>query len=191
MRAANSISRSDNARAADRPEAISRTRCNRAVRLRQTIVDVAIRIRKLRRIEQVVRLRPQLELHALRDRKLLEDAEVDDMVTRPEELVTFHVSRAREIRAPAGARRDRRNPEGAGEVRAVVRIAGSSNQAPRHALVADDICTVVDIPIPARIDVERRPAVQHHQAIELPSAQSLIHRLRRLLPKRWPWPNGR
>src|ERR1700761_8198450 len=93
----------------DRSEALSSARRVRSVRLRQTVVDIAIRIHELRCVEQVVCLRPQLEPHTFCNRKILEDSEIHRVISRAEELVALHIAGPRVVRASTAVRPLRRH----------------------------------------------------------------------------------
>src|ERR1700744_264582 len=82
---------------ADRPEAEPRSCRIRSVRILDAVVYIAVRACELRRIKQVVRLRPKLELHSLRNRKVFEHPEVDHVISRAEELVPIYISCAQII----------------------------------------------------------------------------------------------
>src|ERR1700677_109502 len=97
----------------DRAETLgSRTGRIGAIRIRNTIVNIAIRVSEGWVIEEVVRLSTELELHPLRDREVLEDTEVHRGETGTVELVASTISCPQEDRARPHGRRG----EGAGEV---------------------------------------------------------------------------
>ena len=101
----------------------------RSIRQRYTIVNVRIRICELRRVEEVVRLRTQLESHTLRNREVFEQPEVHNVISRPKKLIPLHVSssQVRSVRVLC------RRSEDARKIGSVIRVSGATNKRPRRA----------------------------------------------------------
>src|ERR1700733_9376640 len=150
-----------------------------AVCIRNTIVNVGIRIDECGVIEEVVRLGAKLELYPLRDREILEDAEVHCGVTGAVELVATHIPCASVDQVPV--HRDRRwRSEGPAKVGETVRNRRTAHKSPGHMLECEHVRAVINTGIidAACVDVEGCPTQERDDRIGLPSAHHLVHKPR-------------